>query len=344
MEGVVLGRGGASFWAGRPVLVTGCTGLLGSWLSEGLVRRGARVSGLARGAPPPGGAFHRLGLEGRVAVAQGSVTDASLLEGLFAEHSPRVVFHLAGQSQVGRARRELAETFEVNVRGTWTVLEAARGTGRLPAVVLASSAAVYADRGDAAHEEEEPLAGQAAPYGASKACAEAVGFSYYSALGLPVSVARCANLYGGGDPNPGRIVPGALEAAHRGEAPVVRSDGRARRDYLHVEDAVEGYLALAEATERPDVAGQAFNLASGEVASTLALVEAILRACGRPDLAPRVLGEASDESQVVRLSTEKARCRLGWSARLPLEAGLAATVDWHRANLLASRQTLEASS
>jgi CDP-glucose 4,6-dehydratase len=312
------------------VLVTGCTGLLGSWLCRSLGGRGARVRGLALGEPPAGGAFERFGLAGSVDVLEGELADAALLTRAASGLSAGCVFHLAAQSQHGAARRDPGATFEANVRGTWLLLEALRRGPRPAAVVLASSVAVYGDRGEEPHAEEEPLPVGGPPYGASKAAAEAVGLSYHHTVGLPVCVARCSNLYGGGDTNTERIVPGTVDALLKGEPPVIRSDGRARRDYLYVEDAVRGFLALAEAAEGRDVAGRVFNLGSGQVVSVLDLVEAILRRGGRDDIRPRVLGEPSDEMPVRRVSVARARGLLGWSPEFSLDRGLDATIDWHR--------------
>jgi CDP-glucose 4,6-dehydratase len=262
-------------------------------------------------------------------LVRGELTDSALLTGLLSAHAPEYVFHLAAQSQVRAARSEPAATFEINVRGTWLVLEAARRAARPPKVILASSTAVYGDAGQQPHEEDEPLSVRLPPYAASKVCMELVGQSYHRGSGLGVCAARCSNLYGGGDPNRERLVPSAVNAALRGEAPTVASDGRARRDYLYVEDAVRGYLALAEKMAQPGVAGQVFNLCSGRTFSTLDVVETVLRVAGRPDLSPRVLGESRDEAAEVRLSAAKARHHLGWAARVPLEEGLRTTIGWY---------------
>jgi CDP-glucose 4,6-dehydratase len=288
------------------------------------------VLGLLPGDPAAAGPFERFGLAGRVTLLRGEVGDAALLARAVAGLRDGCVFHLAAQSQAPAARQDPGATFEVNVRGTWQVLEAARRGPPLAAVVLASSAAVYGDRGEHPHEEEEALPVGGPPYAASKAAAEMVGLSYHPTAGLPVCAARCSNLFGGGDSNRGRIVPGTIEAILTGEAPVIRSDGQARRDYLYVEDAVGGYMALAEAMDRPGVAGQAFNLGREQVLSVVELVEAILRLGGRGDLRPRVLGEPSGEAPVCRVTAAKARRLAGWSPRFSLDEGLRATIDWHR--------------
>jgi len=324
------------------VFVTGCSGLLGSWLCRALWDLGARVRGLAHGRPPAGGAFDRFDLAERIGLVVGDVTDAALLDRAMADLGGGCVFHLAAQSQVPAARRDPGATFETNVRGTWLVLEAARRGPTPAAVVLASSVAVYSDQRGQPHEEGEPLPAVASPYAASKACAELIGLSCHRAVGLPVGVARCSNLYGGGDTNMGRIVPGAIRAMLKGEPPVIRSDGRARRDYLYVEDAVRGYLALAEAMERPGVVGQIFNFGSGQVVSVLELVEMVLHLGGCDHLTPLVLGESSDEVPVSPVSAIRARRVLGWTPDVPLEVGLTATIDWHRTAAARARPALQA--
>ena len=168
------------------------------------------------------------------------------------------------------------------------------------------------------------------PYDVSKICAEMVARSYHATYAIPVGVVRCGNLYGGGDLHLDRIVPGTIRALLSGERPVVRSDGRAVREYLYADDAARGYMILAEAADRPGIAGEAFNLSGEQPASVLEVVETIGRLAGRTDLAPRVLGESSPENPVMSLTALKAQKMLGWSPETALETGLARTIAWYR--------------
>jgi CDP-glucose 4,6-dehydratase len=314
-------------WAGRTVLVTGCAGFLGRWLCGELCRRGADVAGLD--APPPdawrdaapagAGGFHGV---------SGSVEDYGVVRRLFEAYPVTTVFHLAAQSQLGAAARAPRETLDANARGTWNVLEAVREGGRAAPVILASSDAVYGRPCELPFREESPLDGWH-PYDVSKILAERAGRMYWRQYGVPVCALRMSNLYGGGDRNLGRIVPGTILAVRRGERPVIRGDGNAERDFLYVEDAVEGYLALAEAMHGSGIAGEAFNLSSGQAVSTRRLVETILEVMGRTDLQPEILNQPSNEPPVKYSAAGKAREIFGWSARTPLREGLRRTAAWY---------------
>jgi CDP-glucose 4,6-dehydratase len=197
-------------------------------------------------------------------------------------------------------------------------------------IVVASSDKAYGWQERLPYAEEAPLAG-IYPYDASKACADILARSYHATFELPVAVTRCANLYGPGDLNYSRIVPGTVKAVLEGRRPVIRSDGTPERDYLYIADAVNGYLALAGAVPRPDVAGGAFNFGTGAPIRVLALVRMVIETCGRDDLEPEILGTAGHgEIDRQYLSAEKARAVLGWEAETPLPEGLQRTCAWYR--------------
>lgn len=314
-------------WAGQTALVTGCAGFLGRWLCAELHRRGADVIGLDA---PPVASWDRFGQEreNSFRAVSAAVEDYGALRQLFRDYPVTTVFHLAAQSQLGAAARAPRETLEANARGTWNVLEAVREAGKTIPVVLASSDAVYGRPVELPFREESPLDGSH-PYDVSKILSELSGRMYWRHYGVPVCALRMSNLYGGGDRNLGRIVPGTILAVRRGERPVIRGDGNAERDFLYVEDAVEGYLALAEAMRGSGVSGEAFNLSSGQPVSTRRLVETILEVMDRKDLQPEILNQPSSEPPVKYSSPRKARETFGWSARTPLREGLRRTAGWY---------------
>jgi CDP-glucose 4,6-dehydratase len=318
------------FWAGRTVLVTGAAGLLGGWLSRRLLDEGSRVIGLD--LDWPGGAVLAAGEP--VVRVDGDVRDARSVEETIAGHRPEAVVHLAAQTQVGVANDDPVDTFEHNILGTWTVLEACRRAGSVASVVVASSDKAYGDREGAAYVETDPLAALH-PYAASKTCADVLAQTYAESYGLPVAVTRCGNMYGGGDLEWERIVPGTIRSLLRSERPIVRSDGRFVRDYLYVEDAAEGVAVLAEAlAERPELGGAAFNLAAGERLSVLELVDRI-RALMGAALEPKILDVAVNEIREQRVDATKARTELGWKPRHDLDEGLRKSIDWYRQYLAA---------
>jgi CDP-glucose 4,6-dehydratase len=335
VEGLVMTDAStAAFWRDRNVFVTGATGLLGSWTVEELLERGAHVVALVRDDVAQS-RFYENDLCRRCDVVRGSLEDHDCLERAINEYEIEAVLHLGAQTIVGTANRGPRATFEANVRGTWNLLEACRVNPLVKRVVVASSDKAYGDQDKLPYEEDAPLAGRH-PYDVSKSCADLISLSYFHSFGLPVTVTRCGNLYGGGDLNWNRIVPGTIRSVVRGERPVIRSDGTFVRDYFFVKDAVHAYLHLAQCMDDKALHGHAFNFSNEIQVTVLELCERILAAMGRKDLRPRVLAEAKNEIKHQYLSAKKARERLGWEPRWSLDEGLAETVRWYKAHLGAS--------
>lgn len=319
----------ADAWADRRVLVTGATGMVGSWLVKELLARGARVVGLVRDADPRS-ELYRSGDVERISVVNGRLEDLRTVERAVNEHAVDTVFHLGAQTIVGAAHRDPLATFESNVRGTYNLLEACRRLdGLVDRVVVASSDKAYGTQADLPYTEDSPLEATR-PYEVSKACADLLTRSYHEAYGLPVTVARCGNVYGGGDLNWSRIVPGTIRSLLRGERPVIRSDGTYVRDYIYVEDVVDAYLDLADGLDDGEVRGEAFNFSTEEPLSVLEMVDRIRGLLDDGGLEPRILDEAEGEIEAQHLSAAKARERLGWSPRWELDDGLRETVAWYR--------------
>ncbi len=316
-----------SFWLDRPVFVTGCAGFLGSWLTVALVEAGASVVGLVRDAVPFSH-LRRSGYQDRIAVVRGDVTDYELVERALNEYEIDTIFHLAAQTIVPIANRAPLSTFDTNVKGTWTVLEAARRSPQVTRVAVASSDKAYGAPEKLPYTEDAPLLG-CYPYDVSKACADIIARAYTATYDLPVAVTRCANLYGGGDLNWSRIVPGTVRSVIRGGRPIIRSAGTFLRDYLYVKDAVHAYVTLAEHLDEP-ARGAAFNFGMDAPKSVLEMVQAIIAVSDHPDLEPVVMDDAPHEIQAQYLDSSKARRMLGWSPRYSLEEGLRETVEWYR--------------
>lgn len=320
-------------WEDRRVLVTGATGIVGSWLCEALVRRGASVVALVLDDDPQS-RFYAEGIDRSCTVVRGNLAEIADCMRAINSYECRAVFHLGAQTIVGTALRDPLECFESNIRGTYNLLEAARRLQPLvEALVVASTDKAYGDAATLPYTEEMPLNGKH-PYDVSKSCADLLAAAYHHTYRLPVTIARCGNIYGGGDRNWSRIVPGTIRSLLRGERPVLRSDGTRVRDYLYVADAVDAYVTLAEAVDRSDVAGEAFNFGAQIGCTAFDIVEAIGRVM-HVDPNPVVLNAAAFEIGDQLLDAGKARARLGWQPRWSLEDGLRATVDWYRAHLAA---------
>nr|MBA3887960.1 GDP-mannose 4,6-dehydratase [Acidobacteriota bacterium] len=231
------------------------------------------------------------------------------------------------------AARSPISTFESNVRGTWNLLEACRLNARLvQRVLVASSDKAYGAHEHLPYTEETPLVGRF-PYDVSKSCADLISLSYFHTYKTPVVVTRCGNLWGPGDLNFSRLIPGTIRSALLDEAPVVRSDGTFRRDYFYVRDAVGAYLALAERMTGGALAGQAFNFGNERPLTVLEVVGRILAHTGKSHLQPVILNEASEEIPNQYLDCAKARRLLDWAPRYSFEAGLDETVPWYGARL-----------
>jgi len=318
----------ASFWQDRPTLVTGATGLLGGWLVRRLLELDADIVCLVRDWVPQS-ELVRAQLVDQLKVVRGDVRDQALLERTLGEYEIDTVFHLAAQTIVGIANRNPISTFETNIGGTWTLLEACHRSPKVHSIVMASSDKAYGDQEKLPYNEETPLQGRY-PYDASKSCADLLAQSYATTWKLPVAITRCGNFYGGGDLNWNRVVPGTIRSVLRGQRPVIRSDGQYIRDYFYIEDAAEAYILLAEKlSQKASLAGEAFNFSNETPLSVLELVERILKLIDS-DLKPIIRNEASNEIRQQYLNSEKARRVLGWKPLFSLDDGLEKTIEWYR--------------
>jgi CDP-glucose 4,6-dehydratase len=327
MEGMEI-----EFWKDRNVFVTGATGLLGSWLVDELLWRKANVICLVRDWVPNSLLFSSGSIE-RVTVVRGELEDYSVLLRCLNEYEIDSVFHLGAQTIVGTAARSLLSTFEANIRGTWNLLEACRMCASLvKRIVVASSDKAYGTQEMLPYTEDMPLQGRY-PYDVSKSCADLITQSYHQTYGLPVAITRCGNLFGGGDLNFNRLIPGTIRAVLRDEPPVIRSDGTYIRDYFYVRNAVDGYLRLAECLVDPGLHGQAFNFGTETPLSVLEVVQIILEIMDKKSLVPRIFNEANHEIHQQYLDCSKARVLLDWQPKFSLAEGMQETIGWYRKSM-----------
>lgn len=317
-----------AFWLDRPTLVTGGTGLVGSWLVRRLLSAGASVVCLVRDWVPQSELVQSRQIE-RVTVVRGDVRDRDLLERCLGEYEIDTVMHLAAQTIVPIANRNPVSTFETNIGGTWSLLEASRRSPRVRQIVIASSDKAYGEQTELPYDEDTPLQGQH-PYDVSKSAADLIARAYAVSYGLPVVITRCGNFFGGGDLNWNRIVPGTIRSILRGERPVIRSDGTFVRDYFYVEDGAAAYMLLAEKlASQPHLKGEAFNFSYGERRSVMEIARQIISLMGS-SLEPQICNEASNEIREQFLNAAKARAVLEWSPLFALEEGLSRTIAWYR--------------
>jgi len=318
----------SAYWRDRPTLVTGATGLLGSWLTRRLLEAKADVVCMVRDWVPQSELVRSKTLE-LVKVVRGDVRDREIVERTLGEYEVDTVFHLAAQTIVGIANRNPVSTFESNIQGTWNILEASRKAPSVKSVVVASSDKAYGDQEILPYSEDTALEGRH-PYDVSKSCTDLIAQAYGKTYGLPVAITRCGNLYGGGDLHWNRLVPGTIRAVLRGDRPMIRSDGQFVRDYFYVEDGAAAYMLLAERVAADaGLRGAGFNF-SNELQITVSdLVGKILQRMNFGQ-EPDIRNEASNEIRHQYLSAERARSVLGWSPLFTLEEGLDRTIDWYR--------------
>jgi CDP-glucose 4,6-dehydratase len=316
------------FWRDRPTFVTGATGHIGSWAVKRLVALGADVVCLVRDWVPQC-EFVDTRLVERVKTVRGDLRDADVVERALGEYEIDTVLHFAAQSIVGTANRNPGTTFDTNIRGTWTLLEACRHNTMVKQIVLASTDKSYGEHDELPYHEGMALQPRY-PHDVSKACADLLGMCYAATYDLAVGITRLPNIFGGGDLNWPRLIPGTIRSIIRGEPPVITSNGLFIRDYLYVEDAAAAHLLLAEKlAEAPEVRGEVFNLSNGDHLTVLELVSRILQLMGS-DLEPEVLDRVKHEIKNQYLDANKARRMLGYQPLHTMDEGLNLTIDWYR--------------
>jgi CDP-glucose 4,6-dehydratase len=319
-------------WLNINVFVTGCTGLLGSWLTEELITLGANVIGLERDHVPQS-RLYRDGLIDNITLVPGSLEDYYVIERTLNEYEIEVVLHLAAQTIVPIANNNPLSTFESNIKGTWVLLEACRRNKQVKKIIVASSDKAYGEQKVLPYTEEMPLKGEN-PYDVSKSCADLIAQMYFHHYSIPICVTRCGNLFGGGDLNFNRIVPGTIRSVFYGERPIIRSDGKYVRDYFYVKDAAKAYLLLAEKMDDSSICGQTFNFGNETPMTVLEITKEILSLMNRLDLEPIILNEAKGEILEQYLSAKKAREMLGWKPIFSVRDGLTETIEWYKGYLI----------
>ncbi len=326
------------YWKHKHVLVTGCTGLVGSHLTKRLVEEKAYVVGLIRDLVPQSN-LNWSGFSELIVTVRGDLIDYHVILRALNEYEIDTCFHLAAQTIVGIANRSPLSTFDANIRGTWNILEAARHTPTLRRIVVASSDKSYGAQEKLPYYEDAPLIGRH-PYDVSKSCADLLAQAYFHTYKMPLAITRCGNIFGGGDLNFNRVLPETMRSAFYGRNPVIRSDGTPTRDYLYVLDVVEAFLCLAAALDDERFHGESFNF-SYEMPQTVSeIVQRTLSVLGRGDLKPEILGQGIPPGEIPHqyLSAEKARKELSWSPRHGIDEGLLATYDWYKAYFQAAEE------
>lgn len=316
-------------WEGKKVLITGATGLVGSWLVKALLRKKSIIVALVRDIDYQT-EFYRSGDYLQTNIVNGSLENFSTIERAINEYEVDTVFHLGAQTIVGAAYREPLQTFESNIRGTYHILEACRRhRDFVKEIVIASSDKAYGIVDKLPYTEDMLLKGSH-PYDVSKSCTDLLAQTYSYTYNLPIAIARCGNIYGGGDLNWSRIIPGTILSLLNNKRPVIRSNGKYIRDYIYIKDIVDAYINLAESITKKNIYGEAFNFSTESRMAVIEIVNKIRSIMNREDLEPQILNLNLKEIPEQSLSAEKAHEILGWYSKYDLGKGLSETVDWYK--------------
>lgn len=315
------------FWKNKKVLITGYEGFLGSHLTRALLKSGAKIWGLDIKT-------HRKTTillkkeSGKIKIIKGSVDNFSLVSKIIEKNKIEFIFHLAAEALVGDCLRNPAKTFSTNIKGTWNILEASRNNKRIKAIIIASSDKAYGSQKKLPYKENFSLSGNH-PYDVSKSCADLIAYTYYHTYGMPVAVTRCGNIFGPGDFNFSRIVPDTIKSIIQDKTLIIRSDGKFTRDYVYVEDIVDGYIILAEKLKKLKLEGEAFNFSDENPITVIKLVKKIYQLTNEK-FNYKIIGKAKYEIKHQYLASDKARKILKWKPRYKLQEGLKKTVIWYK--------------
>jgi CDP-glucose 4,6-dehydratase len=330
----MVSAGGAGFWSGKRVLLTGHTGFKGAWLALWLQRRGAKLTGLA--LDPEGDALYlrariEEGLHSRIA----DIRDADAVGEVVAEARPEIVFHFAAQALVRAGYADPLRTYDTNVRGTVHLLDALRHCSDVRVVVVVTTDKVYLTVHPPRPFNEDDALGGYDPYSASKAAAELVVASYRDAFlaarDVAVSTARAGNVIGGGDWAADRLIPDAVRAWSSDHLISIRRPA-AVRPWQHVLEPLSGYMRLAECTwHQPELAG-AYNIgpAADSAASVSEVVELARAAFGRGHWRADGRDPGPHETAHLTLDASRARTLLGVQPRWTLPQAVTRTMHWYR--------------
>lgn len=315
-------------WNNSRVLITGATGIVGSWLTKKLIDLQANVVTFIRDWDPQSQLIQSGDIL-KTTVVNGKLENFYDIERAVNEHDVDTVFHLGAQTIVGTAMRNPLTTFESNIRGTYNLLEVCRmHCSLVKRIVIASSDKAYGESDTLPYTEDMPMKGNH-PYDVSKSCTDLISMTYANSYDLPITIARCGNIYGGGDMNFSRIVPDTIKKLLHNQNPVLRSDGKFIRDYIYIKDVVDAYILLAEKTPENNIKGQAFNFSPESKISVIEITKKIMSIMNKTELEPVILNNVKNEIKNQYLDAAKAKKLLNWKPKYSIEEGLSETIKWY---------------
>lgn len=311
-----------SFWQQKVVLVTGASGFVGSHLVNQLISKHAKVITLSK---------KRQESSTKVINEVGLVENFERLNDIMKRYKVNTIFHLAAQPIVKIGQDNPIKTFEVNIKGTWNILECAR-ENNIQKVIIASTVHVYGDNPKVPFKEEY-FPQPSRPYETSKACADLLAQSFADTYNLSVEIPRFVNIYGPGDFNFSRLIPKVIKSILQGEQPEVWDVGSIR-DFLYIDDATAAYLMTAEKKVDNKKRLRIFNFGTGEQIKIHDLVLKIIQIMGKGIKVKieQLPQERSHEIKKQYVSIAKAKRELGWYPKITLDNGLSKTITWYQEN------------
>ena len=314
----------------KNILITGCTGLLGSWMVESLLKSNITIKGIALNQDL-NFLLKSKGLLNEFEIKYLDIADETSVEDYLENNDFDAIIHLAAQTQVIDAIEDPIRTFKSNIQGTWNLVDTARRKN-LP-IVVASSDKAYGDSDVLPYEENFPLNG-IYPYEFSKSATDMMCKTYRTTYNLPVTVLRCGNIYGGGDLNWDRLIPGVIRWLINNETPVLRSDGSYKRDWVYVEDVVNAYLKVTNAlVEKGLNVSDSYNFSSTDYLSVMEVYEKINEIHLGKYVEPIIKNKANLEIKDQYLSSEKIFNELGIKSEFEIDTALEMTINWYKENL-----------
>lgn len=304
----------------QKILITGGAGFIGSCIADKLIEQGHDVvviDNLSSG--------RKENLNPKAKFYEMDVCDSKIFQ-VFKDENPETVFHLAAQPIVETAYKNPLETIETNIMGTVNILEACRLKGDIKSIVVTSSDKAYGKSEKLPYTEKVALKGDH-PYEVSKSCADLITTAYFKTYGLPVVVTRFSNVFGSGDINFSRIIPGIFESIIKNKELLIRSDGKMIREYTYITDIADGCVKLAENIEISK--GEAFNFGSKNIFSVIDIIKKIEQILN-VKVNYKILNIAKNEIPEQYLDWTKAKERLKWRPKTSFEQGIKESFSWYR--------------
>jgi CDP-glucose 4,6-dehydratase len=309
------------FIKGSKIIITGGTGFIGSHLVNELAQN-AKVFVIDVKLQKKS-YFAQQKLEKKVNLYFIDIAKRKQINDLFLKVKPDYIFHLAAEAIVGNSYINPYKTFQTNVMGTVSILEAARAT-HVKGVIVASSDKAYGKTKES-YKENSPLQGDH-PYDVSKSCTDLIAQTYYKTYGLPVVITRFGNVYGEGDLHMDRIIPGICESIIKQRPLLIRSNGTFIRDYLYVKDVVDGYIYLLKNLEK--IKGEAFNFSSKDTLSVIELIQKAEKIL-KTNIKYKIMNYAKNEIPYQHLNDKKVR-KIGWANTFTMRQVLPGILEWYQ--------------